>query len=277
MFPGRVVHSKSYRRPEVWTGKKTLVIGNSASGHDVTQDLLRSASLPVYQSRRSKSRWDGSEPPLGVEWKPIVKEYLPDGRILFDDGSVLDDIDVVIYCTGYKPSFPFWNAEANGRPLFDYRQNKLIYNYWHTFFYDFPTLGIVGMPRVLTFRSMEYQAIALARLFAGRESVQLPPLEEQRRWEKHRAEQSKLQRFKFHDIAWDSGETHKYLGQLYELAGLPTLLGDGRAPPVLSKDTIWAIEHLKKYPEPDDAFCDEAVEAGWVMINETRKDSLSFI
>jgi hypothetical protein len=169
-YPGRVIHSKLYRSPLIYADKKVLVVGNSASGHDLTGEIASKAHLPVYQSRRSQSRWDGDEPPAGIEWKPTIKEYQPDesgGTILFDDGTSLDDIDTVIYCTGYQSSYPFWNAEANGRPFYDYESNKLINNYWHTFIQDFPTLGVVGQQRALTFRSFEYQAITLARLFSG--------------------------------------------------------------------------------------------------------------
>ncbi|TVY73504.1 Thiol-specific monooxygenase, partial [Lachnellula suecica] len=206
-FPGRVVHSKHYRTPLLYANKKVVIIGNSASGHDLTTELISAAHHPVYQSRRSKSRWDGDTPPAGIAWKPIIKEYKHDGSIVFEDGSILDDVDTVIYCTGYKASFPFWNSKANGRPLWDYKANKQIKGYWHTFFQDFPTLAIVGLPRVLTFRSFEYQAIALARLFSGRNSRPLPPLKEQERWEREWEVKNRRQGRKFHDIEWETGET----------------------------------------------------------------------
>lgn len=206
LFPGRAVHSKTYRTPQLYQDKKVLVIGNSASGHDVAADLVPTARLPVYQSRRSASRWDGSEPPRGMEWKPVITEFLPSGRIVFEDNSYLDDIDVVIYCTGYQPSFPFWNANSNGREIWDYKKSKLVKTYLHTFFQDFSTLGIVGMPRVLTFRSFEYQAIALARLFATRESVKLPSIKEQKRWETDREISQIFEKKKFHDIEWETGK-----------------------------------------------------------------------
>src|SRR4051794_32792266 len=115
LFPGRVVHSKIYRTPVLYKNKKVLTIGNSASGHDLTNDLVLEANLPVYQSHRSASRWDGNKPPPGIAWKPVIKEFMPSGRILFEDDTYLDDIDTIIYCTGYKASFPFWNVKNNGR------------------------------------------------------------------------------------------------------------------------------------------------------------------
>jgi len=286
-FPGRVVHSKLYREPRIYTDKKILIIGNSASGHDLSSELVAYAKSPLYQSRRSKSRWDGDEPPKGIEWKPIVKEYLPNGRIVFDDGTYLDGVDTVIYCTGYKPSYPFWDVEANGRPLYDYRAGKLIKSYWHSFFQDFPTLGIVGLPRALTFRSFEYQSVALARLFSGRNATPLPPLEEQVRWEKEREERTRAQRLKFHDIAWDTGETFEYLERLFRIAGLGTLKGEGRIPPVLDKALIWAVEHIVKYPRPGDGNdrkkplseielldADSSIREGWVLVDKSSLCSL---
>ncbi|KAH8647112.1 hypothetical protein BX600DRAFT_476148 [Xylariales sp. PMI_506] len=297
-FPDRVVHSKYYRTPLVYANKKVLIIGNSASGHDVTAELVSAAQLPVYQSRRSKSRWDGKEPPEGIAWKTVVQEYREDGRIVFEDGSHLDDVDKVIYCTGYQPSYPFWNAAANGRPLFDYTQRKLIAGYWHTFFQDFSTLAVVGVQRALTFRSFEYQAVALARLFSGRNALALPPVEEQLRWERDQLEKARREGRKFHDITWDTGDTFEWLDGLYKIAGLSTLHGEGRIPPVLTPEMIWALENVKKYPEPDQSDDDDdddadvegnehsnvsrknaikGDEAEWVVVPRTKKDSLAFI
>ncbi|KFY99284.1 hypothetical protein V498_00867 [Pseudogymnoascus sp. VKM F-4517 (FW-2822)] len=287
-FPGRVVHSKTYRTPLLYEDRKVLVIGNSASGHDLTAELVSNARPPVYQSRRTPSRWDGSEPPSGIAWKPVVEEYLPSGRIVFKDGTYLDGVDTVIYCTGYLPSFPFWNAKNNGRKIWDYRKNKLVKTYLHTFFQDFSTLGIVGVPRALTFRSFEYQAIALARLFANREAIGLPNVTEQERWEAEREERQNMRRKKFHDIEWESGETLRWLGTLYRISGLGQLTGEGMLPPVLGEEVRWAIEHLRKYPEPkrdsneggpaSNEFRDNLNEDGWVLVeNAMEKDLLAFI
>lgn len=291
LYPDRVVHSKIYRTPQVYQDKKVLTIGNSASGHDLTAELVSTVHAPVYQSRRSASRWDGDEPPPGIVWKPVVKEYLSSGRIVFEDDTYLDDIDTVIYCTGYKPSYPFWNVQNNGREIWDYRKNKLVKTYLHTFFHDFSTLGIVGVPRVLTFRSFEYQAIALARLFAKRESVKLPSVAEQEKWESEREERLIQKKKKYHDIEWETGETLDWLGSLYQIAGLGLLTGEGRVPPVLNDEMRWAIEHLRKYPESGRNGIgntermevsadrkDEQHEEGWVLVERSStKDLLSFI
>ena len=286
IFPSHIQHSKSYRSPLPYTDKRVLVIGNSASGHDLSQELTATASLPVYQSRRSPSRWDGDSPPKGIEWKPVVTEFLPSGRIVFADGTHLDDVDHVIYCTGYQASFPFWDSVSNGGGLWDYKSGRLLGNYQHTFFRSFPTLGVVGMPRVLTFRSFEYQAVALARYWAGRNAVPLPSAKEQERWEVSRAEERRKERKKFHDIAWDDGETEEWLGWLFRFAGLGTLKGEGRVPPALSEEVVWAVENIRKYPEPGkdgkdkdkESVKENYKEEEWVVVERKEiKDSLAFV
>ena len=283
LFPDRVTHSKTYRSPSLFKNKKVLVIGNSASGHDVANELIQTVHLPLYHSRRSASRWDGDEPPPGIAWKPIIKEFLPNGRIVFEDHTYLDDIDSVIYCTGYKASYHFWNAKKNGREIYNYEANKLVKTYLHTFFRDFPTtLGIVGMPRVLTFRSFEYQAIALARVFSGHDRGRLLSTgrEEMERWEREREDVRRNDGKKFHDIDWETGETWGWLQELYNIAGLPKLGGEGRTPPVLGEEVRWAVEHLRKYPEPGkdgNKFEDVGENGEWVIVRKNRKDLLAFI
>lgn len=134
--------------------------------------------------------------------------------------------------------------------MWDYKSNKIINGYWHTFFHDFKALAIVGLPRVLTFRSFEYQAIALARLYSGRNAASLPAVEEMKKWVKETEQQHSKENRKFHDVEWTTGETKEWLQRFFDMSALGTLTGDGRIPPVLGNELVWAIEHLRKYPEP---------------------------
>jgi cation diffusion facilitator CzcD-associated flavoprotein CzcO len=56
-----------------------------------------------------------------MTWKPNIAE-LQGERVRFADGSV-EDVDIIVYCTGYKVSFPFFDedfvsAPDNDLPLF---------------------------------------------------------------------------------------------------------------------------------------------------------------
>jgi len=252
-FPDKVFHSKTYRTASAFKDKRVMVIGNSASGHDLVASMVKTARLPVYQSRRSKAKWDGDEAAPGVKWKPVITRFDAEtGDIAFTDGTSLasDELDFVIYCTGYQASFPFWNGRTNDGPIWNYAANRLEGSYLHTFFPKHPTLGLVGMPKTLTFRSFEYQAVALARLFAGR--AMLPEQAVMQQWQKEREQLVRSKHGKFHDVLWapGGGEAAEYMQALYDMAGLPEFDGKGRCPPVLDEATRWALENVKKYVGP---------------------------
>lgn len=167
--------------------------------------------------------------------------------------------------------------------MYDYKENRLEGFYQHTFSTKWQrSLGIIGLPRVLTFRSFEYQAIALARLFSGREAKPLPSDKEMRNWEEERSVQCKQEGRQFHTILWDDGETMEWFRYLYELAGLPGLEGKGRYPPQLTREQRWAYENIKKYPEPGRGVGNNSLETStWQAFGEedmkSEKDSAWFI
>ncbi|GAA5894041.1 hypothetical protein JCM8208_002329, partial [Rhodotorula glutinis] len=123
-FPGQISHARWYRDAEQFKEKTVLVIGNSASGYDITRELASSiysrrladpsAPLPrIYQSARSPPAlgipWDAPDAP---EYSKEVRELPPikrvEGRrIEFENGEVVEDVDTVMFATGYYFSFPF--------------------------------------------------------------------------------------------------------------------------------------------------------------------------
>lgn len=107
---------------------------------------------------------------------------------------------------------------------------------------------MIGFPVALTFRSFEYQAIAVARLWAGRNAKLLPSLAEMKRWEDKHVEVVRKRGGRFHQVFWDNGETLEWFRWFFELAGLLLLEGHGRCPPILDERTRWTIEHVKRWP-----------------------------
>ncbi len=49
-----------------------------------------------------------------MTWKPNVSE-LQGGRVKFEDGST-EDVDVIVWCTGYKVTFPFFDPDFVSAP-----------------------------------------------------------------------------------------------------------------------------------------------------------------
>ncbi|NXT25876.1 FMO3 monooxygenase, partial [Syrrhaptes paradoxus] len=176
-FKGRYFHSREYKEPDKFRGKKVLVIGLGNSGSDIAVELSAVASQ-VYLSSRSGSWvmsrvWEKGYPwdmllvtrfrawlenilptalsdwlyvrtmnrfkhenfglmPLNrasrkepvfndelpsriacgvVVMKPNVKEFR-ETSVLFQDGTVQDDVDVVIFATGYTHAYPFMEDES---------------------------------------------------------------------------------------------------------------------------------------------------------------------
>ncbi|GAA5839962.1 hypothetical protein JCM5353_006687 [Sporobolomyces roseus] len=140
-WKGELQHARWYRNTKAFENKTVLVVGNSASGYDITREIAMSihsrrtsdrppATLPkIYQSARSTSNlgipFDAPDSP---DWAKEVKVFPPirkveDKTITFQDGSSLDNVDTIIYATGYYFSFPFlhstdapWSSHPVVRP-----------------------------------------------------------------------------------------------------------------------------------------------------------------
>jgi len=51
--------------------------------------------------------------------KPNIAEFTGDKSLRFEDGTVLEDVDVVILCTGYEIDFPFMDSVSTGFKVTD--------------------------------------------------------------------------------------------------------------------------------------------------------------
>ncbi|XP_045154036.1 putative dimethylaniline monooxygenase [N-oxide-forming] 6 isoform X3 [Echinops telfairi] len=172
-FQGSYLHSRDYKGPEVFRGKRVLVIGLGNSGSDIAVELSRLAAQVMISTRSGSwvmSRvWDDGYPwdmvyvtrfasflrnilpPFVSDWlyvkkmntwfkhenyglvplngplrkEPVFNDELP-SRILcgavsikpnvkqftetsavFEDGTVFEAIDSIIFATGYDYAYPF--------------------------------------------------------------------------------------------------------------------------------------------------------------------------
>ncbi|GKU07729.1 unnamed protein product, partial [Fusarium langsethiae] len=188
-FPGAILHSKHFRGGRYYKGKRIIVVGASVSSVEVMYEILDFIDGPLYASVRDEPieyyGWVPLEHPK-ISVKPAIERLDPGtGRVYFTDGSYLDDIDHIIYGTGYTFSFPFLPA-VQERVKNAYRRLPGVYQ--HTWDIEDPTLTFVGMIGSFTFKAYEWQAVAVARFLAGR-SKPLPPIEDQREWERKRVEE----------------------------------------------------------------------------------------
>jgi dimethylaniline monooxygenase (N-oxide forming) len=104
--------------------------------------------------------------------KPNIRELRGD-TVLFEDGSE-EPVDMIVYCTGYKVTFPFFDPEFLSAP-----DNDLPL-YLRTFHAEIDGVYILGLAQPLgaLMPIAERQSQWIAQLLAGR--CRLPPAEEMR-------------------------------------------------------------------------------------------------
>ncbi|XP_048064533.1 flavin-containing monooxygenase 5-like [Megalobrama amblycephala] len=230
-FKGKYFHSRDYKNPEEWRGKRVVVIGIGNSGGDIAVELSRMAKQ-VYLSTR-KGSWilnrvgDKGVPfdmmfnnravmwflgllPVGYRNKlgqnrlnerfdhklyglqpahrifsqhPMVNDDLPNrilsgtvsvkpnvqefrgSSVVFEDGTVEDDIDLVVFATGYTFSFPFLSSH-----VIPVSKNKVsLYKFVYPPALEHPTLAVIGLiqPLGAIMPISEMQARWATRVFKG--------------------------------------------------------------------------------------------------------------
>lgn len=115
-YPGRISHSKFYRRPEEFASLKTVIVGQSASGLDISAQISPYCIPPLIVSQRSLPALPNGHASTSKRVKPEIIEFLPpssgtcERAVRFADGHVGKDIDAVLFCTGYHYAYPFLSS-----------------------------------------------------------------------------------------------------------------------------------------------------------------------
>lgn len=213
-YPKHFEHSKEFRNPDTYVEKKVVVVGGNVSSADLVADLHAIVKAPLELSQRGHNEaLDSAWNLPNVKLRPTVSQVKATTHgvsVHFADGTVTEGVDKVIFATGYKLSYPFITPD----PVTP--NNRVSGFYQHIFKIGDPSLALVGQVRAgISFRVYEYQAVAVARYFAGRNKASLPSPREQDQWEVDRL------RYKgnspiFHEIKPDFKE---YFDFLTELAG----------------------------------------------------------
>ncbi|KAI0011192.1 FAD/NAD(P)-binding domain-containing protein [Xylariaceae sp. FL0662B] len=231
-YPGKISHSKHFRGGSKFRGKRVVVVGGSVSSHEVVHEILDYAQHPVYSSIRNEPipafGWEPFlHPDIAVK-KEIIRFDPETGRIFFADGSYLDDVDHIIFGTGYTFSVPFI-SQVQERIRNAYRRLPGVYQ--HTWDIEDPTLTFIGMlGGGFTFRVYEWQAVAVARHLAGR-SKSLPSIQEQLEWERRRVAERRGGK-DYYSIAPNYDEFFEFLR---DIAGDPASGTTGRTLPPFDK------------------------------------------
>lgn len=194
-FNGALLHSHNYRRPDEFRGRRVAVLGAAASGADLAREIATVAEQVYWFARVAEGH-----PSLAsnVTVCSLPNTFAPNNSIRCADGSLVADLDAVLFCTGYEYTFPFLDPDIV----------RVTDNWVHPLYLDimaieYPSLGFIGLPfMVFPFPLFEMQARWFAQMLSG--EVLLPPLTvRQRIFEEHIAglRQRGVPQHHFHKLA----------------------------------------------------------------------------
>lgn len=235
-YPGCVEHAKQYRGPAKYKDKKLVTVGASVSAADTAVSLINTAKHPIYAIVRGKYNiyfGDEAFKHPAIERRALITNIDSENgtrAVHLQDGTSISDVDHLIFGTGFTWTLPFL-------PSIPIRNNRVPDLYLHIFHQSDPTLVFLGAVGAgLTFKVFEWQAVAAARVLAGKAT--LPPLSEQKRWEEERIK-AKGDGAGFMMVFPDF---EGYFEQLRAIAGEPQD-GKGRRLPVFEQ--AWVDEFAK--------------------------------
>ncbi len=112
-----------------------MIVGASNSGEDISREVAKLAARVFVCARNFKSEplataSSGPHERYGSAWHvglclelqdsppqfrhPVPSELTAEGNAVFDDGTSIGPIDSIIYCTGFRYTFPFLHLAAAG-------------------------------------------------------------------------------------------------------------------------------------------------------------------
>ncbi|KAI7857136.1 hypothetical protein BDC45DRAFT_501766 [Circinella umbellata] len=202
-WPERIIHSKQYRRHTDFVGKNVLIVGGNASGVDIAFHLEGTAKN-VYMVIRNEIDPSIEQSTVGLLLRSMIPDNVirkrgivafsnlngdVDGSITFNDGTVVNDIDTVIFATGFITDFEYFgplqavrrnqeqqqqqektkeNGDATEEPLVISNGRRVLNTYQEVFLIRDPTLAFVGVPgHIINTAFFYYQAQAVARVWSG--------------------------------------------------------------------------------------------------------------
>ncbi|OKL61516.1 hypothetical protein UA08_03105 [Talaromyces atroroseus] len=125
-WKGELLHSRWYRNAKVFAGKTVMVVGSGPSSADIVRELgmlcveqSPLAPTKVYRSFKNKLRYDTEQEKGWTKYITNVarmrtveapSSHSTTGRIITLANEVLDDIDAIIFATGFVARFEFCHS-----------------------------------------------------------------------------------------------------------------------------------------------------------------------
>lgn len=162
-FDGDVIHAIEYDNAQPYAGKTVLCVGAKPSGLDISREIgLVAKNVYLSDSACDKMQTFGN-----VSLVPRMQSIDENGAVHFssprsDEEHVADDIDAIVFCSGYDYDFPFINEASNLELQFtpgERRVQPLFEQTWHA---RYPSVSFIGIPHsIVPFPLCEIQAAAV--------------------------------------------------------------------------------------------------------------------
>ncbi|XP_058836358.1 senecionine N-oxygenase-like [Topomyia yanbarensis] len=164
-FKGLLMHSHDYRSEDRFKGHDVLLVGAGYSASDIAIATVKHAkSLVISHHNPEKVKFNFSSL---IKIKPSISELMATGA-RFVDGTEIN-CTTIIFCTGYKYSFPFLSSECGIR----IEENHVTPLFKHVINISHPTMALIGIPfYVCPTQMMDLQARFCIQFFTG--ALQLP-------------------------------------------------------------------------------------------------------
>lgn len=175
-FKGKTIHSIEYSHivPSEFTNLSVVVVGARSSATDIAREI----SLFTKQTYVSDRNLQGNPVNYGkIHHYPSLSFISEDGNLNFADGSILKNIDVILFCTGYLYDYPFIktsklvdqcidiNNQDQDQLLID-RGRAIVNVYQNLFFNENHRLAFIGLPwSVVPFHMFYLQAHMVTSVF----------------------------------------------------------------------------------------------------------------
>jgi trimethylamine monooxygenase len=105
----RLIHAHDFRNPQEFKGKNVFIVGSSYSAEDIASMAWKFGARQIYVSSRNPMPPYEGWPSNIHQVKCLQEVQVIDDEecLLLTDGTKVEKIDHIIFCTGYKHHFPF--------------------------------------------------------------------------------------------------------------------------------------------------------------------------
>lgn len=177
-FKGKILHSHNYRDPTLFSNQNILIIGSGFSAVDISEDLKNHAA-EVHVSWKKKFIRNSKDNLHFHEQTEKITEY---GKVHLVNGQVIDNINVIIFCTGFQYKFDFLaeslKIQLKFKRVCDVYMNIFPINKNHPQYSTFfkqnkttipPSIAFVGLPiSIVPFPLFDHQVQFICNIWSGK-------------------------------------------------------------------------------------------------------------